>query len=573
MIRLRRIILAVGVLLGSAGAWLYWQRVTPVDMAVCVPESAIGYFEIGNLPDFADRIASTDAWSRLAPEYGVDANVGYYTKLARVIRATGIGRAEWAAAARAQYAAVVTSLEVRGENVRPRAALIAETHISEDRLRVLVAKRLPELAEYLFGPTEPENSEYAGVAVRLYRAAEGERRLYSAQVGSLWILANHAEAMEACLDARLGRAPNMSGNFYLRQARPVVEGDSFGFVSGAGATRLARFGVHVIGARMFGASPLVDALESVAGNLSAQTSQGFAFGQSIDGSGVTERSLWLLQPQMVEQLRAGVKVESAESRLLAETPAGTMSVTIIRADDPSQSFDAIEAVISSRLGVAESFLFQKFLFGVREALLGLRAGESAGGAFGGEIANLSIGDGEGERLWLIEAGDRAKLEALVVRFLTERGGAIRRSPHEGIEILESSDARRGAAAFVGSAVALGARNAIIGFIDGRIKRGSIIDSPQFDRSRVGGEPAPIMSYSSVVDETGRMMDVLARGLGRNGAGRAIRREIGTQLEGLPLEVGEWRLGERGVQGKTHSPFGSLPWVIGLFAGPGQEEAR
>lgn len=556
-------------MLACAALWLYLQRVTPVELAAYVPESAIGYVEINNLPVTLDRLTSTEAWSQLAPIYGIDPKINYLGKLGRLVRATGVGRVEWVALSRAQTALVVTSLEVRGEAVHPRMALLAETHLSPARLRGVIAGRLPELAGQLFGEAAAENSEYAGVAVRVYRAAEGDRRLFSAQIEGEWILANHAEAMEACLDARLGRAPNLAGNFYLQQARPLLGGEVFGFISSRGTTRLAQFGAHLIGQRIFGTSPLVEALQSVAGNLSTQASQGLAVGQTIESGGVVDRSLWFLQPQMVDQLRAAVKVKSAESRLLTETPAGVRGVTILRADEPSRSFDAVEAVISARLGVAESFLFQKFLFGVREALLGLRVGESAGGAFGDELASLSFGAESDERIWLVEAGDRARLEALAVRFLTERGAQLRRELRDGIEILVSGDERRGAAAFVGSAMAIGARAGILRLIEARKRDGAFVETEAFRSAGAPAESAPLISYALVSEESGRLMMAMARRLGQSGASS----ERGAALDRLPLAVSTWRLGERGVQGESRAPFGVLPWIVEMFEGETEVEGR
>src|SRR5262249_7511915 len=124
------------------------------------------------------------------------------------------GRGEAAILARSQFALVITGIEARGEQVKPRLALIVETHSDASSLREVADKRLPQLAERAFGRVVKESVEYAEVPVQIWSAGDSGKRLLAAQIEGELILANDPEPMRECIDARLRRAPSMVNNFH-----------------------------------------------------------------------------------------------------------------------------------------------------------------------------------------------------------------------------------------------------------------------------------------------------------------------------------------------------------------------
>jgi len=543
--------------------WLYVQRVPRIDLAARVPASSIGYLEINDWPKLIDEISASEAWANLAPVYGIWDKWQYFGKAGWLVRTTGIGTGEIIVFSRAQVAIVVTSLEVRGDEVKPRLALVLETHSREGQLRGVIGRRLPQIARRVFGQAVPELSQYAGVPITLFRGASDNRIMASAQIGSEWIIANHTEAMEACVDARLGRVATLADNSYLQNARTIVAngGPLFGFVSADGATRLARFTAHVIGGRIFGDGPLTEGLQSFAADFSAQASNGLAYGMTFEQGQAVDRYAWLCHPQMVDQLRNAIQVKKDELRLPRIAPASVREMTIIAVEEPSQSFEAVEAVISSRLGAAQSFIFRRFMLGAREVLFGLKANETASSAFGDELASIGFGSSADERLWLLAVKDRTQLEQLATRLRTQDKAKITRETHAGVEVLVSSDERRGAAAFLGDFLALGSRAPLIRFIATSKDGMAFADSPQFISARKPARPAPIVGFSSVRDETATMMETLARELPR---GRA-RAEPEAALGRLPLSSNTISLGERDILYEAHSPFGRIPFIVSLFS--------
>src|SRR5262245_49127623 len=135
----KRLILALLILLPLAvGGWLYARRTKLVVMASYAPETALGYLEINNWPQLIDNLASTEAWRELAPAYGIPVELDYLGKVGMwpfgdlIARLTGRGEA--AMLARSQFALVITGLEVRGEQVKPRIALIVEMQSEDNSL-------------------------------------------------------------------------------------------------------------------------------------------------------------------------------------------------------------------------------------------------------------------------------------------------------------------------------------------------------------------------------------------------------------------------------------------------------
>src|SRR5262245_62099308 len=157
------LILSLVILLIAAGVWLYSQRVKPIVIASYVPESALGYLEINDWPNLIDRFTETEAWQQLAPGYGVGNKLDYLGNVGWLARWSGGN--EMGILSRSQFAVVITGLEVRGEVIRPRMALLAETHSNPNALRRLVDQRLPQFARRIYGREIKQSSQYSGVTI------------------------------------------------------------------------------------------------------------------------------------------------------------------------------------------------------------------------------------------------------------------------------------------------------------------------------------------------------------------------------------------------------------------------
>jgi len=546
------------IFLISLGIWLYSRRVEPVAIASYVPQSALGYLEINDWPRLLDRLTATGVWQQLAPAYGIDGKLDFVGKAGWLASLTGVGEA--AMLARTQFALVLSGLEVRGEEVRPRLALIAETHGSAGDLRKAIDRRLPELARKVYGREEKETGEYNGVPVTSFAGATPGRRIYSAQIDGGLILANHSETLRACIDTRLGRTPSMASNVNLANARPLVRPDSdlLGFITGEGVTRLLGFGAFMLSNNALRSAGITDVLDEVLSELSARTSDGIAYGVSFEKRGAVDRYGILCKPELADKLRSVIKVNRNEPQSLNFIPAGVSDVTIFNVENPDKTLDGIEAAVSARIGVGHSFLLHQFLLGARGALLGVNQSGALQTAIGNEIASVSLTKEPQDRIWLITIRDRQQFVRIVERFL----GANARETYAGCELINSNDAKKGSAALLGDFIALGRRARLIQLIDALQNEQNLKAAVQ--SAAGGGIPGEgaVIGFSSVKAETGEMMATVSRWLG----GRENPQAAKTEIERLPFAASVTSLNELGFYTESHSPFGNFPLLVSLIAG-------
>jgi hypothetical protein len=574
----KRLILASLVILSLAvGGWIYARRPKPVVMASYAPETALGYLEINDWPQLIDNLTSTKAWRELAPAYGVPGELDYVGKIGLwpfgdwIARMTGKGEA--AMLARSQFALVITGLEVRGEQVKPRIALIAETHSDAGSLREVAEKRLPQFAERAFGRFVKESGEYAGIPFEIWRAGDSEKQLLTAQIEGELILANHPEPLRDCIDARLGRAPSMVNNFHLRNSRSLVEpaggeGAMFGFVTGEGVTRMLRFWAFLVSGDTLSKAAVAGAMGDVFTDFSSRATDGIAYGANFENGAVIDRYMLLFKPDLADALRAAVKPASSRQpnasaqrvpEIMDVIPAEARDVTLIGVENPIKALDGIEAAIAARVGAAQSFLLHRFIIGAREIFLGIKESDKADGVIGDEIANFNLTGEAKDRVWLISQRDEAFVKTLIERVFTARGATLLRETYKGREVFRSSEARHGAAVIVGDFLALGARERLTRLIDAYQAGRSFNNSPQLAAASKITQPAPVKSFTSATEETGDMLSTIARW-----TGRAPSRP--SALDRLQIATSATTFNDRGVYVESHSPFGNFPFFISLADG-------
>jgi Protein of unknown function (DUF3352) len=584
----RLILASLIVLTLAVGGWIYARRPKPVVMASYAPETALGYFEINDWPQLIDNLTSTNTWRELAPAYGVPEELDYFGKVGSWTLSLGplgdwitriAGGAEAAMLARSQFAMVITGLEVRGEQVKPRIALIAETHSDADSLREVAGKRLPQLAERAFGRFVKESGEYAGIPFESWRASDSEKQLLAAQIEGELILANHPEPLRDCIDTRLGRAPSMVNNFYMRNSRPLVEpagseGAMFGFVTGEGVTRLLRFWAFLVSGDTLSKAAVAGAMGDVFTDFSSRATDGIAYAASFENGAVVDRYTLLFKPDLMDALKAAVKPprqsepNASERRVLDLIPAEAKDVTLIGVENPIKALDGIEAVIASRVGAAQSFLLRQFIIRALDFFLGIRENETADGLIGDEIANFNMTGETKDRVWLISQRNEDFVKTLVERVFTARGATLLRETYKGREIFMSSDARHGAAVVIGDFLALGARERLTQLIDAHQGGQSFSASPQLAAANKTRGPAAVKSFTSVKEETGEMLSTIARWTGRAPSKPSA-------LDRLQFATSATTINDRGVYVESHSPFGNFPFFVSLAGGlaPGGAESK
>ncbi|HEX4946226.1 MAG TPA: hypothetical protein VFZ34_06170 [Blastocatellia bacterium] len=544
------------------GAWLYFQRFTRVALENYVPTTALGYVEVNDVPGLLKQFATTQAWQELAPLYGLQ-NALHYAGWANWWgRWVGIGTKESLLMARGQFALVVSGIEMRGEEVKPRWALIIETHRSEASVKSLMAAHLPELAQRALQQTVQEASEYSGVPITIFRAPNTDRQLLSASYGSTWLLANDAATLQACLDVRQGRVAPLAQNPLLAQAKAEVDqsGAVFAFISNDGAARLSQFFTHLLIGKTLAGTPLAGMPEGVMSEISENTVEAMAYSASFADGGVVDRYAIVCKPEVAQSLQTALRAPGnsapEKSEALKFVPADAQEVTLVTLTDPGQALDGIERIVSGHLGVAQSFLFHKFFTSARKTFLGLEPGENPSTAVGSEVVRFGLEAGDDlDRVWMVAARNRQQLTQLAERLLRQQDLNVGRIKLQNAEL--TSNGKR-AFAWLGNYLVLGNTEHVMRLLEEQGKTNSLLTAPPFTAAeRPALKDKTVMhSFHSVADDTQEMMTALARRLRGNPQANAQ-----IVLERLPWAAAVTALTERGVVCESLSPVGNFPMIV------------
>ena len=567
--RLRVISLLLLALI-AGGAWFYYQSYKRVDIAAYVPQNAIGFLAVDDWTRLSDEITASNAWRDIAPAYGIWNKWNFLGLAARAIRTSGIGTSDLVVFSRAQLGVFVTSLEVNGDTVKPRLALVIESHSMPSRLASVVRARAGLAAQKVLGKTQEEATVYQGIDIRVFKTLESESRLFSAQVGSEWILANHPESMEAAIDTRAGRRASIVNDADLARGRNAFQGKgtgatAFGFISAQGASRLARFATSITTRHMLGDNVLSENLESVTTELVSRVSNGMAYSVNFRDGIADETWLWMCPPDVAAQLKDGFRPGATESGLLSMIPESATDVMLAKVEDTGRALDSLEAMISSRVGAAESFLFHRFLAGARESLFGLKESDRARDLFGNDAAIVTLGPEPGEQVWLLSIADRARLDASSEQFLSSGGARITRDMRSGYLMLVSSDERRGAVGFLDDIAVFGSREGVSRMLDARVENKPLAATAAFKSSIRPEGGAALVSYSSSHAEVARFFEAISNALPRKGA-TGTTGDPESRLKSVPLAAGTTRLEVEGFVVSWRSPIGSLGTFAGMFGG-------
>ncbi len=568
----KRIFIGFLLLFLLIGAWLWRQRFSRVALETYVPETALGFLEVNDVPRLLDQLTATEAWQQLAPLYEVKNAVQYAGWANWLGRWAGLGTNESLLVARGQFALVVSGLEVRGEEVKPRLALLIETHGSAAQVKALMESRLPQLAQRAFPQAVQELSEYSGVPITIYRAPNTDRQILSAGFGSTWLIANDAATLQACLDVRQGRGTAMAKNPLLAQAKAEVDRDGavFAFVSNSGAARLSQFFTHLLVGKALASTPLAGMPEGIVAEISENTVEAMAYSARFDNGGVVDRYALVCKPEVANSLQTALRgtnnavpeqnapLSAERSESLKLVPAAATDVTLVNVADSGQALDGLERIVSGHLGVAQSFLFHKFFTSARKTFLGLEPGDNPSTAVGAEVVRFSLASNDPdvpERVWLVAARNRGQLAQMAERLLRQQGAAVKRSQHHGVEV--TSNGQR-AFAFVGNYLAMGSPQTVRRLLDEAGKTQALPTLPQFVAAK---RPEPtgqrvMHGFSSVTTETQAMMTALARRLKGNPQANATQ-----ALERLPWAVAVTALTGQGVTREAHSPLGNFPLFV------------
>jgi hypothetical protein len=353
--KFRRIaVLLVIVIVAFAGAWLYWNRITPADLAAWAPADSLAYVEVNDLSALTEGVQQTVAWKSFAPLLGAPSRLAPSRYLVRLARWTGIGSADALLFARSQVAVVFGGAEGTQSGstlvIKPLLTLIIETHTSQRRMRAAVERHLEQLAKSDFGNPTVVRKQVSGIELNEWQSEDGTRKIVCAFIDTTVIVANDEAAVVRAVEAGTGKQASLKNQPELAVSR--VESGApttalFGFVTQAGVISLLQaYALKSEGGEGVSSDSITKArlFSDTFGGIVRQLAWTARF---TDGA-VEDRFLIALAPGVTDRLRTSIAPDRGpDLAQLPFAPPENYSLSIYGFHDTAAVWNDLSAVIAS----------------------------------------------------------------------------------------------------------------------------------------------------------------------------------------------------------------------------------
>ncbi|HEY6189079.1 MAG TPA: hypothetical protein VIW80_15590 [Pyrinomonadaceae bacterium] len=567
----RRSLLVVLVLILPACVWLWWNRFQKADMAAYVPADTLVYMEANSLPQITSAIISTDAWKALAVPAGIRTDLGHVGWLSRLSLWTGIGSAETVVFSRAQIAIAVMGFDAADAGdtlrVKPRYAVVVETHTSAGRARSAVESRIGDFARRAYNEPRFERRQVDGTDFLTWSSPTGERHIIAALIGSVAVIGNDEAAVRACLAVRRGERQNLAGDAQIEEMRERVAGNealAFGFVSSKGAARLLEVAATVYAGQLSEEPRTQSAAAVVLPQLASKILGSAGWSARMTGGIVEDRYFLSLQNGVAARLRAPLAFTDKETNVASELlPADTYSVSRYESSDAEAAWRGMRGAIISQLDTVGAFvvtqLFDALLkpYGINEPELFLRAA-------GSELVTARLDDTGTSTVIIVEVRD----EKVLREFVARRLGAGAKTEQVGDALMMvSADEERGAASFIAGRLVMGATSNVRRCLEARANGQTLGQADAFKaaaRLAAMNSAANALTYTD--DRSPARNFIIAIASQRGAVVKPFNEtEVERSLSRLPYAVSATRLSEGGFEKTTRSSFGQFGALASQFA--------
>ena len=562
--------LAVAITL-IAISWLWWNRPQKVDMAAYVPADSLVYLEANSLPEIARGIVETEAWQALAPPAGIKSGFGQVGWLSRVIAWTGVGPTDAVVLSRAQLAVTVLGFEATEAGdilkIKPRAALVAETHTGEARTWSAVEKRVGDFALRAYGRPSVERTELDGIRFITWSSPSAERRIVAAVKGSVAVVGNDEAAVRACLAVRRGERPSLVGNGQVEEMRRrlnSLEARAFGYISPTGAARIFEIAAMAYAGQIATDPRAQSAAASLLPQLTSKILGSIGWSSRFAENGVEDRYFISLQNDLAIRLRDALALSAGTSLRASEMlPGETYSISNYNQRDPEAAWRGLNAVVSSQLDTFGAIFISRFFesalepYGIEEPAGFMRV-------IGSEVVTARLDEAGVITVVIFEVRDEEALRKLV----SKRLGANPRIERVGdSEMLISKNEERGAASFVAGRLLMGTAAAVRRCLEARAQGRTLSVAEPFRRAAHAASlngPANVVTYTKDDTQARTFISSIASlpGVNDQPLNEDAMKHV---LDGLIYAVSETRLVEGGFERKTRSSFGQFGTLVAQFS--------
>jgi hypothetical protein len=449
--------------------------------------------------------------------------------------------------------------------LKPRFALLFETHLPERAVREAVRARVPEVARKMFGDDAAlSTSQYNEIEVTTARPAIGDRQLVSAVRGGLVIVANHPDAMRAVLETASGGTPSLARDFYLAKVRPEVSADGaavFAYFSEAGVGKLVGVGPGVVAGTITADPAKAATVARLFGGMSEKAVKALGFSGTFEDGRVVDRYFTVLSTPIADAL-SRVSPGPPDAPVLALVPGQVSGVTYLRVKDPGQTFDALLAGVSSSVDAGTSMVLGQIAIELRRSY-GVEPDSPIAPALGDEVLFVDFGDGQ-PLAAVFAVRDRVGLLPVAEAYMRKDGGKVSVETYKGVEILRTAAADGRAVAFVGDYAVVATRDQVVGMIEAREGGGG--NAAPMRQALARSPNAVLVSQRDDRAATAELFLVLSRTLeASDGAPEILDSQpVRDALATLPpsASVTEPRAG--GLYSETHSAVGNFAYLTAVM---------
>ena len=371
------LLLLLAVLLIGAAAWLIWNRPRPVDMASYVPAESVAYIEANDLAQVAEGLSRTEAWRALAGPLGAPQKLISHPWLVSFARWTGFGTAESVLLARSQFAVCFSQPQATESGstltIKPLAALVIETHTSQNRMRSTIEKYVDQLARDSYGSDVVViRKQVNGADLQEWSTADGSRRLVLSVIDTVAIVGNDESIVMSCLDVHAQKHKSLAdvnqfqgAHQNLRDPHSAV----FAYVPKTGVKLVIQAWALARAGNSSDAASIAPLISNTFGNLI----DGLAWTSRFDDAGAEDRCLVTLAQGVAQQTSSVAPNKPLNSIDTSFVPPEAISVTIYNLEDPKGSWTQLNTVVSSHSdfvgAIASRPLLQGLLapYGIRDA--------------------------------------------------------------------------------------------------------------------------------------------------------------------------------------------------------------
>jgi hypothetical protein len=473
---------------------------------------------------------------------------------------------------RAQVAVTVLGLDAADAGdtlkIKPRYALVVETHTGESRARYAVENRVGDFARRAYGEPRVEQKEIDGTKFTTWVAPDGERRIVSAVMGSLAVIGNDEAAVQACLAVRRNERPSLIGNPQVDDMRRRVGGNdalAFGYVSPDGAAKLLEMAATVYAGQISSDPRAQSAAASILPLLARKILGGAGWSARLSQGVIEDRYFLGLQNGVAANLQSALATQPDTTLTSAVEllPADIYSLSRYNYRNPAGAWRGLNSTIAAQADTLGSVILSRLLDASLKPY-GIEEPDSFLQAIGSLVVTARLDDSGSSTVTIVEVRDEKTLRD----FVAKRLGAKPRVETIGdAEMSVSSNERQDASSFVGGYLVLGTADNVRRCLEARRTKQTLTADDAFQRTtRLVNASSAMNVLTFTEDYAPARTFITAIATQRNVRERPVNEtELENGLRRLPYALSETQIVDGGFEKKTRSAFGQFGALAAQFA--------